>query len=57
MSIVKGNLEYFIEEKEDCWVVAYTIDNLKFSYKVSKTRCETFKDLKKLLTSDKLFAV
>ncbi|MBO7187615.1 MAG: hypothetical protein J6V68_04390 [Clostridia bacterium] len=55
MSIVKGNMVYSVEEFDDFWLVKYSLGGIQFSYRVTKSRCQNFKELKKMITSDELF--
>ena len=55
MSIIKGNMVYSVEEFNDYWLVKYSLGGIQFSYRVTKSRCQTFKELKKMITSDELF--
>ena len=47
MVIRKGNKEYTITERRECWVLSCTIGGLSVEYKVPKDICNDEKELRK----------
>jgi len=53
MRITKGKMVYTIAEHMNGWIISYTSGKLVVEFKISKTECATFSELKNyILTSD-----
>lgn len=55
MVIRKGNKEYTITERRECWVLSCTIGGLSVEYKVPKDICNDEKELRAYAEAEELF--
>ena len=53
MKIIKGTTEYSVSERSEYWIVSYSAGKLIVEYKIFKSECATFDELKhRIITSD-----
>lgn len=55
MVIRKGNKEYTITERRECWVLSCTIGGLSVEHKVPKDICNDEKELRAYVEAEELF--
>lgn len=46
MKITKGTTEYTVTENTKNWIIVYSKGKLIVEYKISKSECKTFEELK-----------
>lgn len=55
MIIRKGNKEYRVTERSECWVLSCTIGGLSVEYKVPKDICVDEEELRAYVEAEELF--
>lgn len=55
MVINKGEKEYKVREKQECWVVLHNIGELSVEYKIPKNICKNEEELREYIEKEELF--